>query len=157
MTARPRPAPAPAPLGDPPQAYAEAALVANLLVDPAGTLQACRDANLCSGDVSLHLAHVLRATRDLIAAGELVDLELLATTLEQRKAEHPGDVPGWRSFLTRPGLPDFNASYWSRNIRARAIRARLVAAAQAAAERRLGALEVLAAMVTELQTLEGAP
>ena len=154
--ARPRPAEAPRPLGEMEQQYYERALLACLLSDPASTLKAVKEAGLRRSDVSAALAAVIDAVRDILGAGEPVTVEALASTLRIRRAEAPADFGGWHSFLTSAGLSDHDPGRWARALRARVLRRRLPAAAQAVAERYPGSLDRLAALVEELKALGGA-
>ena len=155
MSARPRPVEAPRPLGEVDQAYLERALLACLLSDPRGTIAAIKETRLLRSDVSVAMAEVIASARDILGAGELVSVEALAATLKARRAEAPRDAPGWYSYLTGCGLSDHDPGRWCRALRAMALRRRLPAAAQAVAERRAGALQMLSSMVAELQALAG--
>jgi len=153
--AKPRSAEAPLPLGEVEQAYAERALTACLLADPPSAMQAIKESKLCREDVSATLGAVIAAARDLLRANEPVTVATLSATLQVRKVEHPNDFEGWYSYLTAGGLSDRDPLRWCKLLRARALRQRLVPAAMAASERRVGALERLAETVNELMRLHG--
>lgn len=156
--ARPRPAPSPPPLGEVAASHAEQALLCNLLVNGAATLAAVREVGLTPADVQAEtLRHALRAAADLADAGEVVDLASVASALTARKIAHPAGKLGWWDALSDCGLCDHDPARWCRALRGRALRLRLRAAAQAAAERRAGALHHLHEVVEELVGLAGAP